>query len=90
MPSGRPKNETLEATETSGAAMASEDPLAASMLLRALMASPVNPRIKTKAKVVQKKPRMTKARKGQKRKTKVKSRLVALEEDNKEAKEEQK
>jgi hypothetical protein len=59
------------------------------MLLKALMASPVNPRLKTKAKVVQKKPGMTKARKGQKRKTKVKSKLVALEEDNKEAKEEQ-
>jgi hypothetical protein len=89
VPSGRPKTESLEATETYGPAMASEGPVAASVLLKALMASPVNPRIKTKAKVVQKKPGMTKARKGQKRKTKVKSKLVALEEDNKEAKEEQ-
>jgi hypothetical protein len=88
-PSERPEKETQEVTETSGPAMASEGPLPASMLLKALMASPVNPKIKTKAKVAQKKPGMTKARKGQKRKTKVKSKLVALEEDNKEAKEEQ-
>ena len=38
---------------------------------------------------MQKKPGMTKARKGQKRKTKVTSKLVALEEGDKEAKEEQ-
>ena len=46
VPSGRPKKESPEATETSGPAMASEGPVAASMLLKALMASPVSPRVK--------------------------------------------
>jgi hypothetical protein len=44
VPSERPQKETQEATDTSGPAMASEGPLPASMLLKALMASPVNPR----------------------------------------------
>ena len=51
VPSERPKKETREATETSVPAKAPEGPLPASMLLKALMASPVNPKKKTRPRL---------------------------------------